>query len=68
MVLGKGITCALLGGKAGGIIQIFDLESGLTQAVGKVVAVEATVVVLPEDAGALLGVGDRVILEGRRAL
>ena len=64
MILGKGKTYALLGGQAVGIIQIFDLESGLAQAVGKVVAVETTVVVLTEDASALRRVGDRVILEG----
>ena len=50
MILGKGKTYALLGGHAGGIIQIFDLESGLAQAVGEVVTVETTVVVLAEDA------------------
>ena len=65
MILGKGKTVTIFSTQASYIIEILDLETGLAQTIGKVVAVEASVVVLSEDAGALLGVGNRVVFVGR---
>ena len=49
---------ALFGSQCGGIVEIVGCESRLTQSLYEVVAVDAAMVILPEDAGALLGVGD----------
>ena len=64
MVLGKGKKGAFCIAERGGILEVADPESGLTQTLREVVAIEPAVVVLAKDAGALLGVGNRIILEG----
>jgi hypothetical protein len=65
MILGKGKTVTIFSTQASYIIEILDLETGLAQTLRKVVSVEASVVVLSEDACSLLGVGNSVILERR---
>ncbi len=55
---------ALALGQRAVVVDLVDLESRPCQSFAVVAAVDATVVVLTEDAGALVGVGDRIMLEG----
>ena len=64
MIRGQGVQFPLCVGEARGVVDIRGLEARGAQPVCVVRAVDAAVVVLPEDARALIGVGDRVILEG----
>ena len=65
---GGGILLALLFGKGVFIFDFLHLEATLGNTTGVVTTIDATVVVLSEDAGTLLGRGYRVILEGLLAL
>ncbi len=68
MVLGEGKKLLLLHRKLSLKITILDLESCCGQSLDIVATINAAVVILPEYARALVGVGDGVILEGVFAL
>ena len=64
VVVRQGVEPAFLFGKRGGVVDVRGLESRFAQPVGIVRAVDAPVVVLAEDARALVGIGDRIVFEG----
>ena len=68
MVLGQGIQLLLPRRKFSLEVPVFDLETRCGQSLDIVATVDAAVVILPEYARALVGVGDGVILDGVFAL
>ncbi len=68
VIRGQSKASALVGCESCSVVQILDLETRLTQAIGIVAAIDTTVVILPKNAGAFGLIGDRIVLECGRAI